>query len=766
MKAKTIQKYLTSDYVVRATIGHIADIPRNAPIDVTNGFDARYELSESGQDVISGLRSDMAKCSEIILATDPDREGEIIAFHVVEFLRPTVPFSRITFNAVTKKAIEEALQSPREINMDLVEAAMTRRILDRLFGFELSHVTRSHIRGNVTAGRVQAPGLCLVVERELERLAFVPAEYMDVDVRTATDPSFEARLLSVGGRRIATGKDFNGLGELTTDGLVLTRSAADHIAQSLREGSTQLTVAAVTSKAATSNPRPPLDASALFQEAGTRLGMTTKEIDSLMNVLHQKGHITYPRPDIRIHSAETRAEIRKAIVQEFGADFVSPHERYTSSKRKMAQGAHFAIAPTDMYVKRPAGITPRAQLLYGLIWAHTIATQMKEASGTTTTLTLTAVDPHGLKEVWEFTASNTVYFQLGYRIVRGEKNETMPLHVVSVGDVVPVRSTAAEEHQTKAPPRFTEATLIKALEERGIGRPSTYKTIISKLRERFVWSKQGSGPLIPTVTGFATYRLLKEGFASLVDYDFTKDLEERLDEVANDSATSLSLLSDFYFGTESGAGLQTLVSNATTTINPKDLWALDLGVHPQSGHHIYVRPGRMKNKTYSPYLECNGATASIPDETSFEDLTIVQSVALLARSGREPIGEIDGLPIFVKVTGTGAYFQMGDKNTLPKKARPRTAGLLSSMDPDTVTLADAHLMFSLPRHLGLYADTGEEVWVHLGRYGGYVKAGEDTRSLRDESLIFSITFQEARDLLRTPKKPRRSPRGSRKNTDN
>jgi DNA topoisomerase-1 len=760
VKAKTIQKYLSDDYLVRATIGHIADIPENAPIDVDDQFQAHYELSDNGQKVIGDLRAEMKKCSEIILATDPDREGEMIAYHVVQFLQPTIPVSRVTFNAVTEKAIDEALKSPRDIDMDLVEAARTRRILDRLFGFELSAITRSRIRSNVTIGRVQAPGLRLVVEREFERLAFVPAEYMDVTIWTATDPQFEARLVSIGGSRLATGKDFDDLGQLTKNVMILAPDRAERIADALLTGTAELVVASMITKAATSNPRPPLDSSALFQEAGARLGMTADEIDSLMNSLYRKSHITYPRTDIRVHSAETRVDISAAIVREYGESFLASRERFATSKKKMAQGAHYAIAPTEMRTRKPQGISAREQLLYTLIWEHTIATQMSEATGTTTTVTLRAADPAQPDEEWVITASNTSYMNQGYRIVRGERSETMPMPNLTVGDVVAVESTAAEEHRTKAPARFTEPTLIKALEERGIGRPSTYKTTISKLRDRFVWNKEGSTALIPTVTAFATYRLLEMGFESLVDYDFTRDMEERLDQVAEDGSASLQVLSDFYFGSDPSPGLQTLLASAASTVDPRGLWALDLGAHPESGHRVYVRPGLMKNKRYSPYLECDGKIASIPDRTCFEDLTLDAAVELLARPKRPPIGEIDGLPVYVKVTLTGAYFQLGDADTLPKKTRPRTASLLSTMNPETVSIDDAKLMFSLPRQLGVFPDTGEEVSVRLGPYGGYVAVGEEKRSLKDEASLFSITLDQACDLLRTPKKPRRKRRSS------
>jgi DNA topoisomerase-1 len=761
VKAKTIAKFLGDDYIICATVGHIADIPESSAIDVSNGFASHYKLTDNGTKVVKDLKKELKRCSEIILATDADREGEMIAAHVVEFLQPTVPVSRVVFNAVTETAVVDAMKTPREIDWNMVEAARTRRVIDRLFGFEVTGVSRSLIRSNVTAGRVQSPGLCLVVERELERLAFIPAEYMDVHVQSKTAPSFTAKLAEVMGRRIASGKDFNEKGELTSDVLVVSRKTAEEIASRLLEGAWQLEVSDIRTKPATANPKPPLDMSSLYQEAEYRLGMSTTETRAISNKLHHVSLISYPRADIRVHGAQTRQQIRSAIAKLYGKDLVCPFDRYTTSKKKLTQGAHEAIHPTNMHLQSPRGLSDREMMLYTLIWQHTMATQMASATGVSTSVTLQARKPGDTEVQCVFSASGTVYTELGYRRVYAPNTETEPEGLatfpeLSIGDVVAVDAAEAKEHHTKAPPRYVAASLIKELEERGIGRPSTYESIIRKLKDRFVWSKPGSNALIPTVTGLAAYRMLQRSFSAIVDYDFTSNLEEQLDHIVEDSSLGLKILNDFYFDTNESTGLQTLVSDASVDVDPRDMFAIQLGEHPDSGHPMYIRPGRMRAGRFSPYVECNGITVSISDETCFEDFTAHEAVNLLQSHNPEPLGEIDGLPIYIKVTGTGGYFQQGTKDHLPDgMKKPRTASFLPGMNPREVTLEDAIQAFSLPRELGILETTGETVFVKVGPFGPYVQAGQETRSLKDKSAIFSITHAEACELLATPKTLRR-----------
>lgn len=705
-KAKTIQKYFGDRFTVCATIGHIADISNaDHAVDLANDFAATYELSSSGKKVIAELRKEMKNCDEIILATDADREGELIAAHVIEFLKPTIPVQRIDVLSITKSAIEEALLHPREIDINLVEAARTRRILDRLFGYQITDVSRKKVRGNTTAGRVQSPALRLVVEREYERIAFVSASYWDVVIHVATDPSFRATLTKISNehtdrnvRLVATGKHFDTSGRFTAspdEVIVVSEEVAQRIAGALTAGDALIAVSEIATKPAKRNPQPPFVMSSLLQAAGNRLGMSAAEVRSASQALFDRGHISYPRTDNPVHSPSSRKEIRSHIVKVFGADKVAPFERYASTKKKNTQGAHEAIRPTRLNVRQLSGVTPRQQALYDLIWQRTMASQMIEATGTTLTVTLTADLP---SDTCEFTATGTTYSEPGflavYAIAGEEDDEALAIFpALSVGDELSVSIAAAKEHRTLPPARFTEASLVRELEELGIGRPSTYTSIIEKLRDRYVWSKQGDRALIPTVTAFAVHRLLTTWFAGLIDYEFTNQLENDLDRVATDAAFRTEILRAFFFGNgDDLVGLQTLVSDATDNTAWNEMFALELGAHPKTGENIVVRPGRwkQKTKTFSPYIECGDVQKSIPDQMAFDALSIDDVVALL----------------------------------------------------------------SLPRVLGQHPDSGVDVVAQLGPYGPYVKCGDDIRSLVKDGALFTVTLEEALDLLAQPKKAR------------
>jgi DNA topoisomerase-1 len=762
VKVKTIEKFLGDDFIVRASIGHIADIPeRKGTVDVTNAFAATYELTEQGAKVIADLKKDLKKCNRVVLATDADREGELIAAHLVEFLKPKVPVLRIDFHAVTKTAIEAALQSPRDIDINLVEAARTRRILDRLFGFEVSDVTRKKVRGNTTAGRVQSPALRLVVEREYERLAFISATYADVVATTATDPSFVATLSEVNGTKIATGKDFNAQGVLTSTSHLVTPELANAIAAHLAHPQSRLAVTDIAEKPATRNPQPPFTMSSLYQEAINRLGMSIAEARTVSQQLFDMGRITYPRTDNPVHDPASRKAIRAAISKIYGPEMLAPYERYTSSKGKNTQGAHEAIRPTYIEVQTPENLTPRQAQMYRLIWQRTMASQMAEAQGQTLTVKMET----GLNsDIWQFSASGTTYTQPGFRTVyaphKEEDDSSAPFPALTVGEELQIQSAEAKEHNTMPPARFNEASLVKELEALGIGRPSTYDTIIRKLKDRYVWSKKGDRALIPTVTAFAVHRLLTASFASLITNDFTNAMEEQLDRVAQDASVRTELLNTFFFGSgEDNPGLQTLVSDSITNIEGKDMFALQLGVHPTTQEPITVRPGKLYGKTFSPYVECGAIHKSVPDHTAFDDFTLQDAVALLATAEPTPLGEHNGAPVFMRVGVNGAFFQHGVKGQLPEGTKkPITVGLMRHINPDTATLQDALVMLELPRTIGADASTGEIILGLYGRYGAYLQRGDDTRSLKDESQLFTITAEEAKVILDTPKKSRRAPR--------
>ncbi len=758
-KVKTIEKILGDTYLVRASIGHIADIPeRKGSVDVDNDFAAVYELTEKGKTVIAGLKKDMKRCSEVILATDADREGEMIAAHIVQFLQPKVPVKRVTFHAVTKDAIEAALLEPRDIDDNLVAAALTRRILDRLFGFEISDVTRQKVRQNTTAGRVQSPALRLVVERELERRDFMSAGYFNVVAQTATTSACEATLSKVDGNAIATGKDFDATGTLINPVTVVEHTTAARIADELTDGTATLVVQDIATKRATRHPQPPLTMSSLYQEAGNRLGMTSKEVEMVSSELFEKGHITYPRTDSPVHNAGSRQEIRAVIAQLYGQSLVAQPERFSQNKRKNAQGAHEAIRPTRLHKQTVGGLTPRQQMMYRLIWQRTIASQMISATGSTVTVTFGSV---GGRDQCEFTVSGTTYTEPGFRRVYTSYIEGQKIVAIlpdfQVGETVPVATAEAIEHHTLAPARFTEASLVKELELLGIGRPSTYGSIITKLRDRYVWTKDKERALIPTVTAFAVNQLLVTHFPTLLDYDFTSAMEESLDAVADDGALRHAILSTFYFGDDNDQpGLHRLVVGALATVQGKDMYAIHLGVHPETGEEIILRAGRMFGKAVSPYMECGDIKVSIPDQTMCDELTTQHAVDLLGASKAQQIGEIDDVPVFVKTTTTGAYFQWGiTGNFAPKMKKPITRGMLKRMDPALVTLDDAVLMLSLPRTVGTHADTGEIIVADIGKFGAYLRCGDDTRSLKDDELIFSISESEARALFAIARKPRR-----------
>jgi len=707
-KAKTIQKYFGDTFIVCATVGHIADISAaDNAVDLANDFAVTYELTPAGKKTISELRTEMKKCDEIILATDADREGELIAALVVEFLRPTIPVKRIDVLSITKSAIEEALQNPRDIDQNLVEAARTRRVLDRLFGYQVTDIARKKVRGNTTAGRVQSPALRLIVEREYERIAFTSASYWDVVIGVDTSPAFKATLTRVANPStnnvmlvVATGKHFDDRGEFTASAdevAVVDQLTSERIASALSQPSSRVEVRDVVSKPAKRNPQPPFTMSSLLQAAGNRLGMSAAEVRSAAQELFGKSHITYPRTDNPVHSPSSRKEIRATITKIFGADKVAPFERYASSKTKNTQGAHEAIRPTRLDKRTLPNVTPRQQALYDLIWQRTMASQMIEATGTTLTVTLFA---DVFTDQCEFTATGTTYSEPGFLAVyaavwnEGEDGDDAlaVFPPLSIGDELLVSSAEAKEHCTLPPARFTEASLVRELERLGIGRPSTYTSIIEKLHDRYVWSKQGDRALIPTVTAFAVHRLLTTWFADLIDYEFTNELENNLDRIADGASLRSSVLNEFFFGTSDVVGLQTLVSDASDNTIWNEMFALELGAHPETGEKMVVRPGRwwQKTKTFSPYIECGDLQKSIPDQMAF----------------------------------------------------------------DTLSPTDVAMLLTLPRVLGQHPDSGADVVAQFGPYGPYVKCGAEIRSLFGDGALFSITLDNAVTLLATPKKAR------------
>ena len=772
VKARTIEKYLKGldgTYVVRATKGHLADIPDSEKgVDIAAGFVPQYELTEQGKAVVSELRKELRGVTEVVLATDPDREGELIAAHVVEFLAPKVPVVRAVFHSVTKEAVLAALANPRDIDQALVEAAKTRRILDRLFGYRVTGVGRSLIRPNVTAGRVQSPALRLVVERELARLAFTSAPYCGIQLVTESEAIIEASLHALDGVRLATGKDFSAEGVVAGNVVLLSEGDAADIVGDL-SALRSVVVADVTDKAATRKPQPPFVMSSLQQEAFNRLGMSVSEVERVAQKLFDASHISYPRADSDVHSPESRQEIRAYVAGEFGVGSLSVKERFTTSKKKNVQGAHEAIRPTRLAVRIPEGVTGRELALYQLIWRRTMASQMDDARGTTRTVHLHA-DAAGHR--CHFTASTTVFVDPGFRTVYDDNHGDdgngggMSLPQLAVGQVLNIDTVSVTTHTTQPPARFTEASLVRELEERGIGRPSTYGKIVRKLHDNYVWTKPGERALVPTLTAFAVYRLLTQHFAALVDDEFTSAMEDDLERIA-DGGVMLrdAVLEEFFFGGREWPGLSVLVDQALEQADVSRLHVADLGAHPRTGEPVVVRPGRMRFKSFSPYIECGSRRVSIADHTALDELSIDTAVALLDAKetdtrhlGTDPES---GLSVTVrpsKGTAGGHYLQIGDRGELKKGAKPRFVGVPNDTDISSLDLSAALEIIaadSKRRRLVGEHPQGGEVWAILGQYGPYVKWKKENRSLPEGDDIHSVTLERAVELLATPKSRRR-----------
>ena len=754
-KAKTIGKYLGDEFDVRASVGHIADLPsKGLAVDVDNAFKPHYELTERGKDRIRELKAALKDADELYLATDEDREGEAIAAHLVEYLNPRVPVKRMVFHEITKAAIETALASPRQVNTTLVDAAEARRILDRLFGYELSPILWRKVNRGLSAGRVQSPAIRLVVEREEQRRLHRRTPYWDLEAVTATVPSFSATLVTVDGRRVATGKDFDLDGTVTKDVIVVDAALATALADGLAER--PLDVRSVETRPYRKSPKAPFMTSTLQQEGGNKLRMSASEVMRVAQGLYEAGYITYMRTDAVVLGAEAMAEVRGQIASSFGPQYLSEQERTYKSKVKNAQEAHEAIRPS-LPLRSPeqlAGELHSNELaLYRLIWQRTLASQMVDATGTTLTVRLGA---QSAGHDCEFSASGTTILFPGYQQAYeesvdddadGDEGGDARLPALAVGDSVALQSVEPKGHETQPPARYTEATLVKKLEEEGIGRPSTYASIIGTIINRgYVWKKGQA--LVPSWTSFAVVKLLTTYFPSLVDYKFTANLNNELDEIADGTRNRDSWLAAFYFGGEGREGLKPLVEHNREIIDAALLNSFPLGDHPDTGEPVIVRPGK-----YGPYVRSGEQTASVPESMAPDELTIDVAVALLAAPKMDdPIGEWNGHPVFVKTGRYGPYVQWGTMDEPPAGTdKPRMESLLSTMSVETVTLDDALRLLSLPREVGVDPADGEPILVRNGRYGPYVQKGDESRSLDGEEQLFTLTLEEALAKLAQPR---------------
>jgi len=794
-KMRSIQGYLGDGYQVLSSVGHIRDLAdkKDIPaddkkaygkysIDVENDFDPYYVVSDRKTKTVAELRRALKSADEVLLATDEDREGEAIAWHLLETLKPKVPVKRMVFHEITKDAIQAAVGNTRELDLALVDAQETRRILDRLYGWDVSPVLWYKVKSGLSAGRVQSAATRMVVERERERMAFVSAEYWDVESQAASaGAAFGVRLVRVDGGQLARGTDFDDAGKLKKAVVVLSEADAEALATAVDAAGTA-TVTKVEAKPGTRSPYAPFTTSTLQQEAGRKLSMSAKQAMSVAQRLYEKGYITYMRTDSVALSTQAIQAARSQAVALYGDSAVPLKPRVYKSKSKNAQEAHEAIRPSGETFRTPAsvssGLDREEQRLYDLIWKRTVASQMSDAKYETTTVTLEA---QAAGKRVEFTASGTVYtfkgFLEAYEEGRDEKRNAQDssaeqsLPAVAVGDELAMSESVAKGHRTTPKPRYTEASLVKALEEHGIGRPSTFASIIGTVIDRGYATKRGQA-LVPTWLAFSVVRLLEQHFADLIDYDFTAALEDDLDAIARGEQKRVEWLKSFYYGSEKQVGLRQVVDNLG------EIDARALNSTPITDDAT-LRFGK-----YGPYLEvvdpanpeAKPRIVNVPEDLAPDELTAEKARELIDApvAGDRVLGENpeNGKIIVVKDGRFGPYVQENDpvsdddavdeatgevvekpkkktkKETAPK---PRTASLFRSMSVDTIDLDTALQLLSLPRVVGTDPATGEEITAQNGRFGPYLKKGTDSRSLESESQIFDVTLEKALELYAQPK---------------
>ncbi len=752
-KAKTITRFLGDEYDVRASVGHVADLPsKGLAVDVDNGFKPTYELTTRGKDVVRELKAALKDASELYLATDEDREGEAISWHLLEALKPKVPVKRMVFHEITRSAIEHAVANPRDIDYGLVDAAETRRILDRLYGYEVSPVLWRRVNRGLSAGRVQSPSIRLIVDRERERIAFRSAGYWDIDALMATEPVFTATLVAVDGTRVATGKDFGSDGRASAKVVVLDEAAAVGLADGL--GGRDLTVRSVEERPYRSTPKAPFMTSTLQQEGGRKLRLSAAQVMRVAQGLYERGFITYMRTDATVLSSEAVSAARSSVAGTYGERFLSPQPRTFTTKVKNAQEAHEAIRPSVPF-RSPDDVARELNgqelSLYRLVWQRTLASQMADATGVTVSVRLGATSAAGTDA--EFAASGTTITFQGYRQVyiesvdEGDEEEREGLLPrLAEGDRVPVTSFTANGHTTQPPARYTEASLVKKLEELGIGRPSTWASILQTILDRgYVWRKGQA--LVPTWTAFAVVNLLEKHFDTLVDYAFTARMEDDLDAIARNEKGKEAWLHEFYFGDEHLQGLKQLVEGNLGEIDAAEINTFLIGLDGD-GTEVVVKPGK-----YGPYVKRGDDTASVPDDLPPDELTLDLAVQLLAApKGDEPIGFHDGLPVYAKNGRYGPFVQWGEADAPPPgESKPKMASLFKTMTLERITLDDALQLLSLPRVVGVDPADGLEVTAQNGRYGPYVSKGKESRSLTNEEQIFDVTLDQALAVLAQPR---------------
>jgi DNA topoisomerase-1 len=804
-KARTLARFLGSEYRVEASYGHVRDLPESAAdvpkeikgkpwgrmgVDTDGGFTPYYVVPADKKKYVTALKAALKDASEVILATDPDREGESISWHLKQILKPKVKVRRIVFHEITEDAIRQALDEAHEdVDENLVRAQESRRILDRLYGYTLSPVLWKKVQTGLSAGRVQSVAVRLIVEREEERMAFRSAAYWDIEATLrAENRDFTATLVRVSGERVATGKDFDSRGTLTADRVrhLATEAETNQLREGLMRG-LPWTVTNVEEKPFTQRPAPPFTTSTLQQEANRKFGFSAERTMQVAQRLFQgvdigggdlEGLISYHRTDSTTLSDKALGEAGRAVREMYGDDYYKGPRQYQTKVRN-AQEAHEGIRPTE-FRRTPqsleAVLESDEMRVYELIWKRAIASQMAEARMQRTTVEITGRTPAGEEAI--FTASGKAIQFAGYlrAYVEGsddpaaelDEQETL-LPTLAVGDRVHAPDQVDADlvavkvetkgHETTPPARYTEASLVKRLEEEGIGRPSTYAPTVATIQRRGYVSRQGKA-LVPSFTAFAVTRLLREHFGDYVDIGFTAEMEEILDEISNGERDWLDFIQEFYRGDGKHHGLENLVEDKGQAIGYP---VVDVGDDPDSGLPVRVRIGR-----YGPFLQMGesseeGPRASLPDDLAPADLTLEKALALLKAKAQGPrsLGTDPGTgqPVYVMHGRFGAYVQLGDTPERGSSDKPRRASLGREHTEDSVTLPEALKLLSLPRELGA-ADDGESIVANVGRFGPYVKHGAEFRSLDASDDVYTISLARAKELLAQPKKSMRRPRAA------
>lgn len=767
-KARTIQKFLGKGFEIKASYGHVRDLPTSASeipkdvkkeewsrigVNVNRDFDPLYVIPEEKKKHVTELKKSLKNVDQLLLATDEDREGESISWHLVEILKPKVPVKRLVFHEITKEAIQEALNTPRDIDENLVRAQETRRIIDRLFGYSVSPLLWKKMAPRLSAGRVQSVALRLLVERERERIKFKPAKYWDLKgkfKKLKTSEEFEAELTHVDNKRIAIGKDFvaeTGKLDPKSDVVLIDAKKADELKRAISDSTPK--VSSVEEKPFTSKPSPPFTTSTLQQEASRKLSFAARRTMTVAQTLYENGFITYMRTDSTTLSEEALKGSREVITREFGEEYVDAEARIYKTKVRNAQEAHEAIRPAGAEFASIATVQaklgPEAAKLYELIWKRTLASQMKDA--------------HGKRLVVEiqcgpgrFRASGKTISFAGFlrAYVEGSddpdaelENMEKILPALTVGEELGLSQIEPLEHTTQPPARYTEGSLIKELERLGIGRPSTWATIVDLVLSRTYAFKRGTA-LVPTFLAYGVIGLMEGYFSEFMDYEYTARLEDDLDAISRGEADNLKYLKSFYFGNEA-PGLKDLVVRGEEKIDPRIVNGIPIGTDAQ-GRQMEVRIGR-----FGPFVTNSVDRASVPDNLAPDEMTAARAEEILiqAAKGPESLGvHPAGDKVYLKIGRFGPYIQLGEQSD---GVKPKMVSLLPGMAPDSVTLEVALKLLELPKNLGHHPELKEDIIAANGRFGPYIKCGSETRSVPAETSLIDLTFEQAIELLKQPK---------------